>query len=180
MGPGYAKLAGDVLFILSMLLWTYPARQVMGSALVGLSRHKILVPIQLFEAGVNLGLSLLLVRRLGIIGVAWGTTVPGLIASVVLIPRSLGHVLQLPLRQLWWDIWVRPAVAIMPFGFALWLIGQQWEPDTILSFFGQVALVLPVAIAGVWIVGLTSSERLALRGVLGRTVSARIPRSARI
>ena len=159
MGSAYADLAGRVLFVLSLLLWTYPARQVLGSTLVGLNRHRVLVPIQIAEAIANLGLSVVLVRPLGIVGVAWGTTIPGLVASAIMIPLAFCRVFDIRFRDVWWDLWVRPVAAMVPFALALIAIARPWEPTTLIGFFGQILLVLPVAAAGAWIVGLTPRER---------------------
>lgn len=41
-----------------------------------MGRHRVLASVLLLEGAVNLLLSLFLVRRMGIIGVAWGTAIP--------------------------------------------------------------------------------------------------------
>lgn len=56
--------------------------------LKGISRHKALAIILVIEALVNLGMSIALARPYGIEGVAFGTMVPLIIASLVIIVYS--------------------------------------------------------------------------------------------
>jgi O-antigen/teichoic acid export membrane protein len=181
MGQSYAELSGKVLIVLSLLLGVTAGRQVIGSALLGLNQHKALVPVFILEAILNVGLSVALVGRYGLVGVAWGTAGPGLVSSLFLVPRVLCKAQHLRLRDVWWEIWLRPILAMIPFGLALYAAAQVWNPSSILGFFAQTALVLPVAALGAWAVGLDVSERSALTDrllSLVRPPARRAPSSA--
>jgi len=163
MGPSYSELSGKVLLVLSLLLGITAGRQVIGSTLLGLNQHKELVPIYVLEALVNVALSVALLKRYGIVGVAWGTTAPGLISSLFLIPRVLCKAQDLRLRDVWWEIWIKPVLAMIPFALALYAVAQVWNPSTMSGFFAEILLVLPVAALGAWTIGLDATERRAVK-----------------
>lgn len=162
MGPSYAQLSGRVLFVLSMMLAVVGGRQIIVATLMGLNEHKRVAPVLIAEAAFNLGLSLALVKPMGVVGVAWGTTIPGLISSLVFVPAVLRRLHGIPLREIWWEMWIRPALAMAPFTVALLLVERFWVTTSVIGFFLQIAAVLPVALAGALWLGLSSEERQAI------------------
>jgi O-antigen/teichoic acid export membrane protein len=173
MGAEYAMPSGDVLWILSLALWFAVAYQVIVSTMMGISKHKGLVPAFAIEAVCNIGLSVYWLQSYGIVGVAWGTTAPRLVASLLFAPWYVNRVLGTPIPRFWLTVWIRPAVALIPFGIGTWFIEQRWPADNLVFYFAQVFAVLPLAAIGVWVVGLTPSEksRIASLGLLRRLVS---------
>ena len=125
----------------------------------GLNRHRRMVPVFIAEAAVNLALSLFLVRRFGILGVAIGTAVPRLIVATCIGPRLARHVLGIPVTVFAKEAWVRPMAAMIPFAVMSALIDRLWPAPTLFVFFAQVALCLPVAAIGAWLVALDKEER---------------------
>src|SRR5262249_30486979 len=86
LGPLYSELSGHVLWILS-IPWLFGAgTSVVASAILGIGRHKPVVPSALAEGLSNLALSIILVKSMGIIGVAWGTAIPNLAISLFFWP----------------------------------------------------------------------------------------------
>jgi O-antigen/teichoic acid export membrane protein len=163
MGPEFAGLSGDVLAVLTIALWLDPARQVLGSSLIGLNRHAALVRPYVLEAGLNLVLSVVLVQRLGIVGVAWATTLPRVLVTAAILPRIFGQVLDIRLGTLWMEAWVRPTLAMVPFLAASWATERLTSPSSLLVFFAEVAALLPIAVIGAWLVALSNDERTAIR-----------------
>jgi len=53
MGPEYAEVSGRILLILSFSLWFSGGRQIISASLLGLSRHRVLVPAVWAEAISN-------------------------------------------------------------------------------------------------------------------------------
>ncbi len=90
MGAEFADLSGRVLKILAVTVLFSASASVGSSVMLGISRHKPLVAIHLAEGLCNLGLSIFLVKRIGIIGVAWGTLLPNLLTSVFFVPWLSG------------------------------------------------------------------------------------------
>ena len=85
MGPSYTD-AYPVLVALTVGLTFFLWQTASISLLYGTSRHKVLAIFNSIEAVANLLLSLALVRRYGMVGVALGTTVPITINTLLLIP----------------------------------------------------------------------------------------------
>jgi O-antigen/teichoic acid export membrane protein len=79
----YAARSYPTLVILALPLGLALAQSISGRILYGMGRLRWFARLVLAEAVVNLALSVWLVRWLGIEGVAWGTTVPNLIANMV-------------------------------------------------------------------------------------------------
>lgn len=168
MGPRYAEPSGRVLWIVSLALVPWGARRVAMAALSGLNLHRRLAPFFLAEALISVAASIFWVRQLGIEGVAWGTTAPALVVTLLAIPWLTAQAIGVSVRQVTVHFWVWPALAILPYGVASWLVERWWPAGHLFTFFFQVAVVLPVAGAGAWFVGLTVSERLSYQAAIVR------------
>jgi peptidoglycan biosynthesis protein MviN/MurJ (putative lipid II flippase) len=168
MGASYAELSGHVLWILSVP-WLFGAgASVVASGMLGISQHKRVVPFALAEGLANLALSIALVKPLGILGVAWGTAIPNLVISTFFWPWYIRRTLGIPLRDYIYSLWLRPAIAMLPFALCTYAANRWWHAANLLSFFAQVAAVFPAALFGVWYLGLTSEERKAYAQQLSR------------
>jgi O-antigen/teichoic acid export membrane protein len=166
MGPSYADASGHVLQILSLALSFAVGYQIVVATMMGMSKHNGLVVAFVVEALFNLVLSTIWVTRYGIVGVAWGTAVPRVIASVIFAPWYLRRVLGIPITSFWSAVWIRPAAAMILFAVGSYLV-ELWRPPpaSLFVYFVQVAAVLPLAGAGAWAVGLSAREK---RAVLSR------------
>jgi O-antigen/teichoic acid export membrane protein len=168
MGPEYGESAGAVLQVLALAICVGSARTVACAAIIGLNMHRRLIPLLLFEAACNLALSIVLVHLVGLIGVAIGTLVPALIVSLVLVPRCLKQVAQVPQRRYLVHALARPTLFLLPFALGTWLMEDHLAPEGLLAFVIQVSLLMPIAAAGAICV-LSRSERAALTaGLLAR------------
>jgi O-antigen/teichoic acid export membrane protein len=159
MGRDYAALSGTVLQIL-VLAWLFNAGNgVTGAILMGISKHKAMAPMAAGEGILNLGLSIALVHPLGILGVAWGTTIPNLIQNTIVYPWYLCRTIGIPWPRYVLVSLLRPAAAMIPFAVLTYLVEHRWPATNLALFFTQVALVLPAAAAGFWFLVLDRTER---------------------
>ncbi len=168
MGVEYGALSGRVLWILSLALIFAAGNQAAASTMLGISKHKALVPVVLCEAVTNLALSIVLVRRMGIIGVAWGTTLPNLAVSFLFWPWYIRRAMGIPIRSFLLSTWIRPLIAIVPFALCSYAMERLQPASNLLSFFLQVGAALPLAVLGPWYICLDSTERRQLSGKIGR------------
>ncbi len=168
MGSSYSELSGHVLWILSVPWLFGTATSVVASGILGISQHKRVVPFALAEGLGNLVLSIALVRPMGILGVAWGTAIPNLAISIFFWPWYIRRTLGIPLRNYVYSLWLRPAIAMLPFAFCTFAVNRWWHAPTLLFFFSQVAAVFPSALVGVWYLGLPSEERGSYSQFLSR------------
>ena len=61
----------------------------LGNILMGTGRHRLVAYVSLGEAVSNLALSVVLVRRFGMLGVAIGTAIPMFVANVFILAGRL-------------------------------------------------------------------------------------------
>jgi len=161
MGSAYSDLSGQVLWVLS-LPWLFGAvTPVVLSVMLGISRHKPVVPIALTEGLSNLGLSIALVKPFGVLGVAWGTAIPNLAVSLFFWPLYARRTLQISIRRYMFSFWLLPGLSALPFTMCTYAVEKFWPASTLWVFFFQVACMLPIAIAGIWFFGITREERKA-------------------
>jgi O-antigen/teichoic acid export membrane protein len=114
----------------------------------GLGKHRPVAFWASAEAIANLGLSIFLVRHLGIVGVAWGTALTSVFTSVILWPLYITRLLAIPTRQYLWQSWIRPALAAVPYAAACYVTERYWPAADLAEFFLQVAVTLPVFLLG--------------------------------
>ena len=88
MGPAFE--AGVVpLYVLALTGVVLVGQGPLGNILLGTGRHRLVAFVSLGEAVANVALSVILVRRFGMLGVALGTAVPIAIANLfILLPAA--------------------------------------------------------------------------------------------
>jgi O-antigen/teichoic acid export membrane protein len=170
MGPAYADVSGRLLQILALGLCCFTSYHVLTQTMMGLNLHKAFVPPYVVEAIVNVALSIVLGLAWGVVGVAWGTTIPRLALSLFLGPWFARRWLHVPVHDFAMHAWVRPLAAMIPFAVANAVVDGAWPAQNLLVFFAQVALLLPLAGAGAWLVGLERNERALITAALKRVL----------
>jgi O-antigen/teichoic acid export membrane protein len=173
MGGAYSQLSGHVLWILSVPWLFGTGTSVVASGVLGIGQHKRVVPFALGEGLSNLALSILLVKRMGILGVAWGTAIPNLATSILFWPWYIRRTIGIRLRDYAYYLWLRPAIAMLPFAICSVAMNRWLHPSNLLLFFAQVAAALPTALLGVWIFGLSADERRQYTQALSRILPYR-------
>ncbi len=107
-GTDIAELAGPSLWILAAPLALTIAQSVAARVLYGMGRIRMFARMAMAEGVANLFLSVILVRAFGIVGVAWGTTIPHVGFCLFAIVHAAGMLGIRPreyLRQ-----WLLPAI----------------------------------------------------------------------
>ncbi len=155
------------IVILQILLLGHLAsftQGVAGEILLGVGRHKIFAILSFAGAVANILLSIILVQKMGLPGVAWGTTIPLILLSIIYLPVATGRLVEGRLR-----VFVReavvPAVAacLLPILFVIMISGRISNFFD-LSFFLAVAVLIYVPCA--WYIGLKKPEREKLRSAI--------------
>ena len=172
MGPAYGPLTGQVLLVLSFPVWLAGGRLVAAAAVMGINRHRGLAIAVALEAVANLGLSVLLIKPLGLVGVALGMAFPSTIVNLVFMPRYLERHLHIPSREFVTRVWVWPSVACAAFGVATYAVERWIGADSLLMFFLEVAVLLPLVFAGAVLLVLPPVERQRLAARAKRLFAA--------
>jgi O-antigen/teichoic acid export membrane protein len=129
MGSEY-RFSARILTVLTIPQLVGMAQYVSVLILAGMARHKKLAYLALGEALVNLVLSVILVRKLGLIGVAWGTAIPHLITNTVIIPLYALRQTQLPLGEYVRKALGPPALCALPFALICSQLGSRLAEPT--------------------------------------------------
>ena len=126
VGPQYA-LSYIVLAIIAVPMAVYVSQSGTTRMLYGRGLHKSLAKLLFLEGVANLALSVLLGRRYGIVGVAWGTAIPLLVSSLVALPWLACRALGSTTAHYWRSAQVPAFVAVVP----------------LIAVFGIIAAVRP-------------------------------------
>jgi len=142
-----------------------PARYLLMSG-----KHKMIAYTTLAEAVMNISLSIFLCLKIGIMGVVWGTIIPSLIVTFLIIMPSSIRSLKFTAVDLSL-IFVKPFLAVaLP--AAMCLLAQHWLGETLSQFFPLAATCAAagsVYIATSWIFVLTKNEREMILSKIRKT-----------
>jgi O-antigen/teichoic acid export membrane protein len=149
MGSQYATESGHVLQILLLGHILSVTTHTSANIAYGMGRPKPMVLWRIGEAAANLVLSIILVGRIGISGVAWGTTVPSLFVSIFFFPRFVSKMVGLPVSTYIWKSWLPPFLGVIPFALACFVTDRYWHATTPVHFFIQLAIIFPIYILSI-------------------------------
>ncbi len=144
MGHEYAGPSGTVLQILLISMMVGSANTTSGGIVYGIEKHKMIAFFAIAEGIVNLALSIILVHRIGIYGVAWGTTIPSVLIELLLWPPYISRLVGIPMWQYVWQTWIRTSLAAVPFAVACYLSDRYWTASNLFTFFMQILVLLPL------------------------------------
>jgi O-antigen/teichoic acid export membrane protein len=153
MGPQFdSKTSGAILEILLLSQFFTIANATAGQIAYGVDKHKTVAYWSAVEAVFNLGLSIVLVKTIGIYGVAWGTSISQVIIHFIFWPRYVKKELDVPIQQYLWEGWTKITLCSIPFGIACVLVDKYWHAGSKTMFFGQVLATLPAYALGVAVI----------------------------
>jgi O-antigen/teichoic acid export membrane protein len=151
VGSGFGQ-AAIVLAILTFPMITQASQTTTLIVMQGMAKHKNLSLIYLAEALANLVLSLILVRPLGIVGVALGTALTNTLSSLIVQPIYVCRVLSLGVADYYRKAFLPVLLATAP--LVALIVGFQyvWLPQRFITmavfcifsaalYFGAVYLI---------------------------------------
>lgn len=154
----------DVILLLFIVAQLPRWMQIMSWQLLqGTGRVKFPMVLSMSEAAANLAFSLLLVRPLGLAGVALGTLVPSVIAHGMILPLYVIRVFELPASRFAREGYARAAmVGVLCAVFA-------WAARELIGTDGWAPFILACAVSGTlgaavcYGIGLTPADRQDVR-----------------
>ncbi len=170
MGPAYGPLSGEVLRILAIVAWLDASRSVVIHSLTGMAKQRTVIPGVAIEAACNLALSLALVQRFGILGVALGTLIPNVLMNLGYIPWCLSKATGVPVRFFCRNAVLLPTIACLPFGVAAAMIERFMPATNLAIFFLQTFLILPLIPVSAWFLCLSTAEREQVKSEIGKVL----------
>ncbi|MCD6378932.1 oligosaccharide flippase family protein [bacterium] len=135
MGPGYTD-SFRVLTILLIGLLFNTIQISSKSILFSISKHKMYAITVIIEGLANLLLSIILVRKFGILGVAMGTAIPALITNLFVIPAYTNRVINIKLSK-----YAKIVLGIVTLGGVIHLGNWFLVRDFILNSYGRLFML---------------------------------------
>ncbi len=169
VGPSLAPSA-PVLQILALAMLVRVVQATGATILKGAGGHRYLAANNAIVAACNLALSIALVGRLGLLGVALGTAIPVSVGSLFVVPRACRQ-LDLPTSRFWREaVWpvLWPA---FPAGAALWLLRETLEPNHLVTVLASGGAAAALYLGLVYGFGLTPDARATLQARLRASVA---------
>jgi O-antigen/teichoic acid export membrane protein len=149
MGPQYSQTSGTVLQILLISQFFTIANSTGGQIAFGTGKHKSVAKWAAIEAVLNLSLSIVLIKTIGLYGVAWGTSIAMVVSHLIFWPRYVRRELGVPIRTYLWEGWIKITLCAVPFAIVSVLVDRYLHVKSLITFFTQVLLTLPVYVLGV-------------------------------
>ena len=144
MGPQYGVISEKVLRILMISMYFGIANGTAGSIMMAIEKHKPVARWAVYEAIINLGLSILLIKTIGIYGVAWGTSIAITVTHLLFWPRYIHKTLGVTPRVYLLEGWGKITLCVLPYAAVCALADRYWQPAHLVTFFAQILVTLPV------------------------------------
>jgi O-antigen/teichoic acid export membrane protein len=162
MGKSYATSA-IYLSVLAVAQLTFMSQNVSTLILAGMARHRILAYLILAEGIVVIIVSIFLVRRMGLMGVALGTVIPDVISTAVVIPLYTLRLLGISPGRYWKQTFLGPLAAAVPAAGLAWLFSSIVSEPGWLGFGAEVLAVCAIFAAAAYFVCLNAGQRLYIQ-----------------
>lgn len=140
MGERYASSA-VFLLILAIPQITSMPQYVSTLVLAGMARHKMLAYFAFAEGVANLALTILLIRKSGLMGVALGSAIPHAIATAVVVPAYTLRVVELSAREYIVKAWLRPLACGAILAPASYVLANFVNRPTWLAFAIEILVI---------------------------------------
>jgi O-antigen/teichoic acid export membrane protein len=159
MGPSYAEVAAPLLVFCTIGRLFWLSQSSTGNVLLGIGRHKILTAINLVTGIAGLGLGAVLIRPMGLLGMAVGMCIPMVLTQGFVLPPLTARVFKMSLAQYWREAYAPPLLAVVPYGVLLFMLLATIKPVNLVVLALDVVLALPALLFAVYFVCFTAPER---------------------
>ncbi|MGA2537703.1 MAG: oligosaccharide flippase family protein [Terracidiphilus sp.] len=144
------------LFLSYMLFWSVTS--VGWNMLIGVRQTKPIVRIQLVSVAINLGLSLVLVRHVGVSGVVYGTMMGNLVAFFPYM-RLMMRSFKVTAKEIFFAAILTTYPQALASTASLLLLMRVWEPGSMGEVIVQAVFAVAVYVALFAMTGMSRAER---------------------
>ena len=159
MGGSFVSASGPILILLSVEVLFYTLSFTSVQVLYGMNRHQANAWLSLCNAAANLLLSIILVRSLGGVGVAWGTVIPAFLVEAILLPVYTARLLQVSYVRFYKSAVWGPLALSMPYALWFWFCRAQGLVRGYASLVLIVGSGLVLYAFGAWRFSLSGDEK---------------------
>jgi O-antigen/teichoic acid export membrane protein len=142
MGARYVSLSYPVMLILLVPSTLMLMQAASSRVLFGMGKHQMLAKVTLAEGTANLVLSIVLVRKYGIVGDAIGTAIPLFCTVLFFLPLHLCRLLKLRLLSYVRSAFLLPFLLTIPLVVVLLLLKRWFIPHHLVQLAEQAAIGL--------------------------------------
>jgi O-antigen/teichoic acid export membrane protein len=177
MGAGFS---GSVvpLYVLALVGVVMVAQGPTGTILLGTGRHRLVAWTSVVEILLNVWLSVALVGRFGLTGVAIGTAVPYALLNLLVLMPVACRAVNVPLTTLTRVAAIPTIVALAPAMIAALALRSTGAPGSFVTLMTHASLLGIVYVVGFWTIGLRSADRARYMTSFRRIGRALTPRVA--
>jgi O-antigen/teichoic acid export membrane protein len=168
MGPSYADAAAPLLVVLAIGRLFWLSQSSAGNVLLGAGRHKLLTLTNLATGVAGLGLGAVLIRPMGLFGLALGMTIPMVVTQGLLLPRITMRAFSIPAAAFLREAYVQPLLGTLPYAVALAALMTFVRPGSLPVLALTVAAAAPALVGGMYFICLSKPQRSVLRQAYGR------------
>jgi O-antigen/teichoic acid export membrane protein len=129
-----------VLFILAIPVSLFTAQSATIAVLYGTAKHATLAKVLLAEGIANVVLSIALMQRYGIEGVALGTAIPLSFTTFLFLPLHICRQLDVSAKKYLLEAHVYPALLTIPFAIVVWALNYYWPAQNYLGLVSQLTI----------------------------------------
>ena len=161
-----------VLIILVFGMFFEVSQLPSSSYLFGVAKHKYLSFITCLEGGLNLIISLILVKKYGIIGVACGTTIPMVFFKLIILPNYVLNHVGLSKKEYYMDIlFVSFLTTILPNILIYNIISKYYIINSFTSLIASILFQFVVSIPIVYIFVLSREEKSRIIRIFSKSIN---------
>ncbi|MGH9352046.1 MAG: oligosaccharide flippase family protein [Terriglobia bacterium] len=169
MGARYVSSSYLILVILLVPSVLWYSQGASTQMLYGMNRHKWLAKIRLADAFASLALCLVLVRPMGITGVAIGLAIPWSIVSLFFLSPHLCKMFHVPLLRTVARTYAVPLALTAPLAAILYVFGRWFPAPNLWTLILQMGFGGAVYAAGLlWLFLTQEALGIRMRGRLVR------------
>jgi O-antigen/teichoic acid export membrane protein len=168
---GYEE-AVPIVVILTMASYLVTSQWPAGAILQGMGKIRLIALSSVASGIANVALSIVLVQRLGLIGVAIGTLLPSAVEAIgVVLPYAM-VTLRVPIRTALVEIWLPALLPALPAGFIILALREAFAPTSVLGLAFVMLAGASVYLGGYLIVPATVIERGMVIDAIRKAASA--------
>ena len=156
---GEDNFAGiNVLLVLISMDFLHAFGTPAGLLLQAVGKNKRFMFSEILNAGLNLLLSLILVRRIGLVGVALGTLIASACTSSWIVPLLACKHARLPVKRYLLSGILPPLLAGIPAGAITWVFIQDFLPNDNLFYLGLKGILIVATYLAIYFTVVATGE----------------------
>jgi O-antigen/teichoic acid export membrane protein len=148
----------NVLLVLVFMDFLHAFGTPAGLLLQAVGKNKAFMFSEMLNAGLNLLLSIILVRRIGLVGVALGTLIASACTSSWIVPLLACKHTRLPVKRYLLSGILPPLLAGIPAGVITWVFIQDVLPNRNFFHLGLKGILIEVIYLTIYFTFISTNE----------------------